>query len=295
MPELASPQQAAQYRSEIKPTWCPGCGDFGVLNSLQTAVATLGIEPKDLAVVSGIGCSSNLPGFMKSYGMHTLHGRSVAVAQGIKMGNHALTVVVTGGDGDGYGIGVGHFIHAMRRNLNFTYIVMNNQIYGLTTGQASATSTKGAKTKSTPGGNIENALNPLGLALIGGATFVARGFSGDAGGLADIMAKAIAHKGFSLVDVLSPCVTYNKLNTYAWFRERVYKLEEKGHDPSNLEQALKACLDWEQRIALGVLYQVEKPSFEEEEPTLSQFGPLAKQKLAPLSDADWKAAMEEFI
>lgn len=294
MAELATPQQAAQYRSEIKPTWCPGCGDFGVLNSLQTAVATLGIDPKDLVVVSGIGCSSNLPGFVKAYGMHTLHGRGVAVGQGVRLGNHGLTVVMTGGDGDGYGIGVGHFIHAMRRNLNVTYIVMNNQIYGLTTGQASATSMKGARTKSTPGGNLENALNPLGLALIGGATFVGRGFSGEAGGLAELMAKAVAHKGFSLVDVLSPCVTYNKFNTYAWFRERVYRLEEKGHDPSDFEQALKLCLDWDQRIALGVLYETDQPTYEEQEPALAEFGPLAKHKLG-LSDADWKSAVEEFV
>lgn len=294
MSDMATPQQAANYRSEIKPTWCAGCGDFGVLNSLQTAVASLGIEPKDLAVISGIGCSSNLPGFIKAYGMHTLHGRSVAVAQGVKLGNHALTVVMTGGDGDGYGIGVGHFIHAMRRNMDVTYIVMNNQIYGLTTGQASATSAKGTKTKSTPDGNIENALNPLGLALLGGATFVARGFSGDASGLARIMAQAIAHRGFSLVDVLSPCVTYNKLNSYAWFRERVYKLEEKGHDPSSLEAAVKVCLDWEERIALGVLYRTERPTYEQEDPSLARFGPLVKHKLG-LSDADWGEAIQEFL
>lgn len=294
MPQLATPQKAAEYRSEIKPTWCPGCGDFGVLNSLQTAVATLGIAPKDLAVVSGIGCSSNLPGFIKAYGMHTLHGRSLPVAQGIKFGNHDLTVVITGGDGDGYGIGVGHLIHAMRRNLNVTYIVMNNQIYGLTTGQASATSAIGTKTKSTPEGNPENALNPLGLALLGGATFVGRGFSGDAAGLADLMAKAIAHKGFSLVDVLSPCVTYNKLNTYAWFRERAYKLAEKGHDPSDLNAAVNVCLDWDQRIALGVLYQVEKPTYEEMEPGLRDRTPLFARPLG-LDDEHWKAVVQEFI
>jgi 2-oxoglutarate/2-oxoacid ferredoxin oxidoreductase subunit beta len=294
MTELAKAQKAAEYRSDLKPTWCPGCGDFGTLNALQTATATIGIDPKDLVVVSGIGCSSNLPGFMKAYGMHTLHGRSLPVAQGIKLGNHDLTVVVTGGDGDGYGIGVGHFIHAMRRNIDLTYIVMNNQIYGLTTGQASATSAKGTKTKSTPDGNPENALNPLGLALLGGATFVARGFSGDAQGLAAIMARAIAHKGFSLVDVLSPCVTYNKLNTYAWFRERVYKLEEKGHDPSSLEAAVKVCLDWDEKIALGVLYETDRPTYEQEDAALREFGPLAKQKLG-LSDADWDAVMKEFL
>lgn len=294
MVELATPQAAAKFRSEIKPTWCPGCGDFGVLNSLQTACATLEIDPKDLVVVSGIGCSSNLPGFIHSYGMHTLHGRGVAVAQGVKLGNHNLTVVAAGGDGDGYGIGVGHFIHAMRRNLDMTYIVMNNQIYGLTTGQTSPTTAKAQKTKSTPGGNLENALNPLGLALMAGASFVGRGFSGDANGLADIMTQAIAHKGFSLVDVLSPCVTYNKLNTYAWFRERVYKLSEKGHDPANFEAALKACVDWDQRIGLGVLYKCERPTYEAQDPTLIE-GPLALKSPLGISDTDWKAVMEEFV
>lgn len=293
MPELANPQAAAKFRSELKPTWCPGCGDFGVLNSLQTACATLNIDPKDLVVCSGIGCSSNLPGFIRSYGLHSLHGRSVAVAQGVRLGNHDLTVVATGGDGDGYGIGVGHFIHAMRRNINMTYIVMNNQIYGLTTGQASPTSVRGVKTKSTPGGNIENALNPLGIALMAGGTFVARGFSGDSAGLADIMTRAIAHKGFSLVDVLSPCVTFNKLNTYAWFRERVYKLSDKGHDTSSMEAALKATLDWDQRIALGVFYQAERPTYEESDAALADFGPLSKAKLG-LSDSDWSAVMAEF-
>ncbi|MBL0058401.1 MAG: 2-oxoacid:ferredoxin oxidoreductase subunit beta [Elusimicrobia bacterium] len=294
MVELATPQAASKFRSEIKPTWCPGCGDFGVLNSLQTACATLDINPKNLVVVSGIGCSSNLPGFIHSYGMHTLHGRGVAVAQGVKLGNHDLTVVATGGDGDGYGIGVGHFVHAVRRNIDMTYIVMNNQIYGLTTGQTSPTTTKGIKTKSTPGGNIENALNPLGIALMAGASFVARGFSGDANGLAEIMTKAIAHKGFSLVDVLSPCVTYNKMNTYAWFRERVYKLADKGHDATNIEAALKASLEWDQRIALGVLYQVERPTYEQQDPALSEFGPLVKHSLG-LSDNDWKAVVQEFM
>src|SRR4029077_1345481 len=166
------------YASEVEPDWCAGCGDFGVLRALQIAVGKLGIKPKDLIVVSGIGCSSNLPGFFHSYGVHSLHGRAVAVAEGIKLANHDLNVVITGGDGDGFGIGVGHFIHAMRRNVNLTYIVMNNQIYGLTTGQASPTTAKNHKTKSTPQGNYENPLNPEGIALMAGASFVSRGFSG---------------------------------------------------------------------------------------------------------------------
>src|SRR5207237_396822 len=184
----------AVFKSEVKPDWCPGCGDFGVLNSLQKACADLNLDPKDIMVVSGIGCSSNLPGFFNSYGMHTLHGRSIPVASGVKLGNHDLTVIMTGGDGDGYGIGVGHFIHAMRRNLDVTYIVMDNQIYGLTTGQASPTTERLVKTKSTPTGNLESPLNPIALALAGGASFVARGFSGEPMHLAELYKKAIQHK-----------------------------------------------------------------------------------------------------
>ncbi|MBI4050930.1 MAG: 2-oxoacid ferredoxin oxidoreductase, partial [Elusimicrobia bacterium] len=206
------PLAAAEFKSETKPDWCPSCGDYGVLSGLQKACSMLGLQPKDILLVSGIGCSSNLPGFFKSYGVHSLHGRSLPLATGAKLANPELTVIITGGDGDGYGIGLGHFIHTVRRNLDVTYIVMNNQIYGLTTGQASPTTEKGTKTKSTPEGDIENPINPMALALVSGATFVSRTFSGEPNHMADVMAKAIQHKGFSLVDCFSPCVTYNKIN-----------------------------------------------------------------------------------
>src|SRR6202166_4396065 len=165
------------FESVVDPDWCPGCGDFGVLKSVKMGAAKAGVAPKDLVVVSGIGCSSNLPGFITSYGVHSLHGRAIAVATGIKLANTDLKVVITGGDGDGYGIGIGHFIHAMRRNLDLTYIVMDNQIYGLTTGQASPTTMKDMRTKSTPNGNVEFPINPVVLALVSGATFIARAFS----------------------------------------------------------------------------------------------------------------------
>lgn len=267
-----------QYKSKVSPDWCPGCGDYGVLSSLQKACAGLGIDPKDILVVSGIGCSSNLPNFFGSYGMHTLHGRAVAVAEGAKLANPDLTVVVTGGDGDGYGIGIGHFIHAMRRNINLTYIVMNNQIYGLTTGQTSPTTSLKVPTKSTPYGNIETPVNPLELALVSGATFVARGFSGSADQLSDVMAQAISHKGFSLVDVFSPCVTYNKLNTYPWFRQRVYDLKSEGHDPSSWETALQKARGNSERIPLGVFYKADSPAYEDQELSY-KLGPPVKQKL----------------
>ncbi|HEX9137554.1 MAG TPA: thiamine pyrophosphate-dependent enzyme, partial [Nitrospirota bacterium] len=179
------------YEGLVDADWCPGCGDFGVLKALKIAAGRLGIKPKDLIVVSGIGCSSNLPGFIHTYGVHSLHGRAVAVAEGIKLANHNLNVVITGGDGDGYGIGIGHFIHAMRRNIDITYIVMNNQIYGLTTGQASPTTMKDMRTKSTPRGNVEMPINPIALALVSGATYVARGFSGVPEHMASLIAGGV--------------------------------------------------------------------------------------------------------
>ncbi len=267
------------FKWVVDPDWCPGCGDFGVLRAVELAATKLAIQPKDLLLVSGIGCSSNLPGFIHAYGVHSLHGRAVAVASGAKFANHELNVVITGGDGDGYGIGLGHFVHAMRRNLDLTYIVMNNQIYGLTTGQASPTTTKEHRTKSTPRGNVELPINPLALGIVSGATYVARGFSGEAKHLTELIAGAIAHKGFSLVDVFSPCVTYNKINTYQFFKQRVYKLEdEAGYNPSESRSALDKSFEWGDKIPLGVLYKDEQPTYEDSEPVLKE-GPLVKKSL----------------
>ncbi len=286
-----------EYKSEIKPTWCPGCGDFAVLNGLQRALQTLQLKPWEVVIISGIGCSSNLPHFLSTYGFHSIHGRSIPVASGIKLANPELTVIAAGGDGDGYGIGAGHFLHAMRRNLDITYIVMNNQIYGLTTGQASPTSEKEMKTKSTPEGVIENPINPIALALAAGATYVARGFSGDAKYLGELITKGIRHKGFSLVDILSPCVTYNKVNTYDWFRQRVYSLEKEGYDPSDFQVAMRRATEWpnldqrRDRIGIGVFYErTDIPTYEELEPSLRQ-GPLVKQ---PLGLANPEELLEEF-
>jgi 2-oxoglutarate ferredoxin oxidoreductase subunit beta len=274
------------FKGPMHPDWCPGCGDFGVLRALKEAAVELGIPPHQLMVVSGIGCSSNLPGFINAYGAHTLHGRAVPVAPGIKISKSELKVVVTGGDGDGYGLGVGHFIHAMRRNLDLTYIVMDNQIYGLTTGQASPTSMLDVRTKTTPRGNAEVPVNPLGLALVSGATYVARGFSGNPKQLAGLIAGAIAHQGFALIDVFSPCVTWNKVNTYAWFRERVYDLEEEGHNPQDWNAAMDKAMEFGDRIPTGLIYRADQPIFEESEPVLSR-GPLVGQEMGitrPLFD-----------
>ena len=279
-------------KSGTKPTWCPGCGDYGVLAGVERAVKMLDLPPHEVLIVSGIGCSSNLPHFLNSYGFHAIHGRAVAVAEGAKLANHGLHVIVTGGDGDGYGIGVGHLIHAMRRNIDLTYVVMNNEIYGLTTGQASPTSLMGAKTKSTPLGVIEQPINPIALALSSGATYVARAFSGDVKHMGDLIAGGIRHKGFSLIDVLSPCVTYNHLNSYDYFRQRVYKLENSGHDPSQLMKAYEKSFEWEPRVPTGLFYQVSKPTYEDLEPALKA-GPLAHQPVTGLKGK--RDLLEEFV
>jgi 2-oxoglutarate ferredoxin oxidoreductase subunit beta len=274
---------AKDYKSKFEPDWCPGCGDFGVLNSLQRAVAELGIPPHMLAVVSGIGCSSNLPGYVNAYSMHTLHGRSLAVASGVKMANHELTVIATGGDGDGYGIGGNHFTHMARRNVDLTYVVMNNQIYGLTTGQVSPTSRVGAKTKSTPFGSVEYPLNPIASAIINGATYVARGYSGDIKGLTELIKGGIEHKGFSLIDVFSPCVTFNPDYSHPFFKSRVTKLEDEGHDPSNWQKALEQSMVYGDKIYIGKFFEIDsKDSLTELEPVLRD-GPMAGRPLG-LSD-----------
>ena len=270
------------YRSKVIPDWCPGCGDFGVLNGIQKAIASLDIKPKDVLIVSGIGCSSNLPHYVNSYGFHSIHGRSIPVATGAKLANKDLSVIAVGGDGDGYGIGLGHLVHAMRRNLNLTYIVMNNGVYGLTTGQASPTSDLGLPTKSTPTGVIENAINPIPLAIVSGATFVGRAFSGDINHMSELVANGITHNGFSMIDVFSPCVTYNKINTYDWYRNRVYKLED-DYDPTNLESAIKKSYEYEDHIPTGLIYKTDKPTYEEQDSVLSQTA-LIKQDAIKLND-----------
>jgi 2-oxoglutarate ferredoxin oxidoreductase subunit beta len=299
VPAAAAPDAAAlnkdSYKHRIHPDWCPGCGDFSVLSALQTALFELGLKPHDVVVISGIGCSSNLPGFINAYGMHTLHGRSLAVATGVKLANHNLKVICTGGDGDGFGIGGNHFMHTMRRNVDLTYIVMDNQIYGLTTGQTSPTSRKGMKTKSTPYGNVENPINPIPLAMVGGATYVARGFSGKQKHLVELLKGAITHRGFSLVDVFSPCVTYNKDNTYQFFNPRVKALEDTGHDVTNFHKAMDRGYEWGEEIPIGLFWKrTDLPALEDLEPVLEQGGPLAFRELG-ITDEQAKALIAELL
>ncbi|WP_323702514.1 2-oxoacid:ferredoxin oxidoreductase subunit beta [Mammaliicoccus sp. Dog046] len=267
------------FRNNVKPNWCPGCGDFSVQAAIQKAAANVGLEPEEVAIITGIGCSGRLSGYVNSYGVHSIHGRSLPLAQGVKMANKDLTVIASGGDGDGFAIGMGHTIHALRRNMDMTYIVMDNQIYGLTKGQTSPSSAKGFVTKSTPKGNIEQNVAPLELAISSGATFVAQSFSSDIKELTHIIEEAINHKGFSFVNVFSPCVTYNKINTYDWFKENLTKLADiEDYDASNKSQAMQKVLESESMIT-GIVYQdKETPSYESQ---IEQFDeePLAKKSL----------------
>ncbi|HEV2462426.1 MAG TPA: 2-oxoacid:ferredoxin oxidoreductase subunit beta [Acidobacteriaceae bacterium] len=278
--EVIAPKSIAMadFKGRVDPDWCPGCGDYGVLAAVQKALVELQIPNHEVATISGIGCSSNFPGFIETYGMHTLHGRSLAVATGMKMANHAMTVLVTGGDGDGFGIGGNHFMHTMRRNVDLTYIVMDNQIYGLTTGQTSPTSRLGMKTKSMPFGSIEAPINPISLALAAGATFVARGFSADQKHLTELLKQAIEHKGFSFLDVFSPCVTYNKDNTFQWFRPRVKKLEDNPeYDATDWQMAMEKSLLWGDEIPIGKFFERnDVPTLHGSEPVLNS-GPLVHQ------------------
>jgi 2-oxoglutarate/2-oxoacid ferredoxin oxidoreductase subunit beta len=245
---------------------------------VQKALVELQIPQHEVATISGIGCSSNFPGFIETYGMHTLHGRALPVATGVKMANHALTVLVTGGDGDGFGIGCGHFVHAMRRNVDLTYLVMDNQIYGLTTGQTSPTSRLAMKTKTTPFGNVERPVNPVALALAAGATYVARGFSADQKHLTELIKNAIEHKGFSFIDIFSPCVTYNHDNTVQWFRPRVKRLEDNAaYDASDWNAAMEQSQIWGEEIPIGKFFErTDVPTLHSLEPVLDS-GPLVQQ------------------
>jgi 2-oxoglutarate/2-oxoacid ferredoxin oxidoreductase subunit beta len=273
------------------PTWCPGCGNFGIWMSLKNALAKLNYGTDDVAVVYGVGCHGNMYDWMRAYGFAGLHGRTLPVAQGIKLANHKLPVVVISGDGDGLGEGGNHFIHAAKRNPDITVILHDNQVYALTTGQASPTAKKGFKTKTTPNGAVEEYINPLAMAITAGATYVARAFAGDAPYLIDIMAEAIKHKGFSVVDVLQPCVTFDKEHTYSWYRQRIYKLESENYKPDNRLKAYEKANEWGEKIPTGIFYQEEKKTNEDWEPAL-QNKPLIE---SPLGEIDVETMVSEFI
>lgn len=277
-------------RTTAAPDWCPGCGDYSILMSVKGAIAELGLDPKDVLIVSGIGCSSKLPHYVKTYGFHGIHGRPLPIATGAKLANHDLTVIVISGDGDCYGIGMSHFIHALRRNVDLALLVHDNQIYGLTTGQTSPTSDFGFRTKTTPSGAIETAVQPLSLAIAAGGTFVSRGFAGNPKQLAGLIKEAVTHKGTGFVDVLQPCVTFNRVNTFAWYRERVYELAKSGHDPMNRANAVEKAREWGDRIPIGVLYKEKRTVYGDLMPGL-RAGPLVRQPL----ERDIRPLLDKYI
>lgn len=244
------------------PTWCGGCGLYGIFSSLKKVAVSLKMDPEELVVVTGIGCHGRLNNYFKCYGFHALHGRTLPVATGVKLANPGLHVLAVSGDGDAYSIGLGHFLHTARKNMDIVFIVVDNRVYALTQGQTSPTSQQGYVSISTPFGSKEKPLDGLQLALSAGATFVARGFSGDPSHLVSLIEKGIKHKGFAVIEVLSPCVTHNKINTHQWFRENTYKLEgEKGFDPEDRVASWKR-LDQTDKIPLGLIFQEERPSYQ---------------------------------
>ncbi len=294
----------SDFKTDVFADWCPGCGDYGIMNGLQMAFAELGLEPHQIVLVSGIGCSGKEAHNVKCYGVHTLHGRTLPFAMGIKVANPNLEVVAIGGDGDGLGIGAGHFVNAGRRDIDMTYIIHNNGVYGLTKGQASPTLRLGVKTKSLPRANINEAVNPIALALISGYTFVARSYAYDVRHLKDTIKAAVQHKGLAFIDCLQPCPTYNNVNTKDWYagedrkdasgkpQSRLYKLEEASFDPTVRDwnedfkkkvAALEKAQEWGDRIPIGIFYKnTLEPTFQERFSKRIPFymtTPPAKQKL----------------
>lgn len=272
-----------------RPAWCPGCGNFGILRSFKEAMAEMGIEPHEFTIVSGIGQAGKFPHYVRCNTFNGLHGRALPVATGIRLSNHEHTVMVFTGDGDCYGEGGNHLLHAIRRNVNIKVFVHNNQIYGLTKGQASPTSMEGMKTKNQPFGVFSEQLNPMALAIALDCSFVARGFSGDGEHTKGLIKAALDHKGFSLVDILQPCVSFNKTNTYEWYNQRVYHIGA-GHDPEDKIQAFQKSLEWGDRIPLGIIYKNERPILEERIPVLKA-SPLVKQ---PFDTLKIESTLREF-
>lgn len=248
------------FRNQIEIAWCPGCGNFNLLTALSEALAELGLKPSQVVLVSGIGQAAKAPHYIQANVFNGLHGRSIPIAFGIQAVNPELTVIVESGDGCMYGEGGNHLIHAIRRNPNITVIVHDNQVYGLTKGQASPTSETGFVSKTQPLGTVSEPFHPLALAVSQDASFVARGFTGDKEGLKSILKQAIQWKGFSLVDVLQPCVTFNHTNTFGWYRSRLYSLPEEYNSEDQVE-AFKKSLEWGNKIPIGVIYRHAKSVF----------------------------------
>lgn len=274
------------FNTTHAPTWCPGCGNYLIWNELKAALDELKIPAHKVLIVYGIGCSGNMYNNVKTYGWHSLHGRAVPTAVGAKLANKDLTVIVVAGDGDGLGEGMGHFIHAIRGNADITYLIHENKVYGLTTGQTAPTSDKGFKTKSTPEGAVEVPTNAVSLALAAGAGFVARGYAAKPQMLRQLIKQAIEHRGFSFLDILQPCVTFNKVNTFEYYNSRVFDLAATGYQASDLNEAMKSARIWGEKIPLGLFYQDNREPYEDDlpqekgKPVVER--PLVKRKIDKL-------------
>jgi 2-oxoglutarate/2-oxoacid ferredoxin oxidoreductase subunit beta len=269
------------YHSDDPIAWCPGCGNFSILKALKQALVDLQQEPHELVIVSGIGQAPKTPHYLRCNCFNGLHGRTLPVATGIKLANHELTVLAQGGDGDGYGEGGNHFLHAMRRNIDITYLVHDNQVYGLTKGQTSPTSDFGFVTNTTPRGAISPACNPLLIAIASDCSFVARGFAGEIDHLAGLIKAGIQHKGFAFIDILQPCVSFNRVNTHKWYSDRVYQIDEDSrYDASDRLKAFEKAQEWGDKIPIGLLYRNQRPALEDQIPAIAN-QPLVSQQTDP--------------
>lgn len=281
------------FRSPESPTWCKGCGNHGVLNALKMALTEQGIAPHEVIVYSGIGCGSKLSHYMNVNGFHGLHGRPLPQATGARLANHSMAVVAVHGDGDGYGMGLGHFAHTARRNIGIVDVVQNNRVYGLTKGQYSPTSDPGMRTPTSPEGAIDMPVPPLALAITMGATFVARGYAAELRHLVWIMGEALQHRGYALIDVLQPCVTFNRRSSYSFYNPHVYKLEDVEHDASDKTAAWQRAFEWGERIPIGIFYRIQGvPTYEDQVPALKA-GSLVKRPLAKLQPAQVEELLAE--
>ena len=271
------------YKSDDPIAWCPGCGNFSILRALKKALVELELEPSNLVIVSGIGQAPKTPHYLRCNAFNGLHGRTLPVATGVKLANHDLTVLAEGGDGDGYGEGGNHFLHAMCRNIDITYLVHNNQVYGLTKGQTSPTSDQGYVSKTTPMGSPQPPMSPLLLAIASNCTFVARGFVGEGDHLTSLIKEGIRHRGFAFIDILQNCVTFNQVNTFKWYSSRVYKIDdEPDYTPEDRTKAFIRAQEWGERIPVGIFYRTERPTLNDEEPALEP-GVLVNQEINPLA------------
>lgn len=283
----------SDFKTDEKSWWCPGCGDFGVLAALEKALVEVGSDPSTTAIIAGIGCSGKIGNYINSYNLHVTHGRTLPSAMGVKLANRNLTVLAVGGDGDAYAIGMGHFMHALRRNVNLTYIVMDNHVYGLTKGQTSPTSESGFHTKTSPDGNLDHPVHPLMLAVAGGATFVAQGFSSWQPQLTDLIVKGLKHPGFSLINVISPCVTYNRVNTYDWYKKTLVNLDQDpDYRPSSRAIAL-ARLEETNELVTGMIYQEASQAYEDLIPGFSS-EPLVSRQDWHIEKQVWNQILDQF-